>query len=422
MLQSGFYLTGLLVFLVSISDGRIAFYEAAVIISGEWIIYEHIFCRSLFCRLRKKHWHKLTILLFILCNVYAVYFTYTCTVAVMYLNNNTAGEITATQNNNNAQEYNLGQKSQTINRSSSVDSIESTNYNIIVNNDQSSSTTQSPSPTTNGRSCYFFPTVGRTRSDVIKRKLSKTKSADVDNSKYDTSLVNDNNRNHNTNNKSTNIIVLDNEARFPWASDMEEIDAMQSDKDREEDVIHDVDELDFESTPFISEDIESVGGVQLSSAYTYAGNSGSNNNINNNNNINTSSGLYGGSDGANSGAQVENENSEVFHQFMRLVMCIYSPTQRLCRAILPSLHPQIPNFIFGNSGHGSTTNTIHHHVICSSKVPLSRAILVLLSSILAIGVLATCIVTFCEAIIAQLGFSSTAMGATLVAFGAEVSD
>lgn len=114
---------------------------------------------------------------------------------------------------------------------------------------------------------------------------------------------------------------------------------------------------------------------------------------------------------------------------LKLFHCFYSPVQHLARGLLPSLHPQIPHFIIGNNSHSSSNNANSSNsgggnrnpVVGNYKVPLKRAIFVLLSSILAIGVLAVSIVVFCESVIAKLGFSSTAMGATLVALGAEVS-
>jgi Ca2+/Na+ antiporter len=103
---------------------------------------------------------------------------------------------------------------------------------------------------------------------------------------------------------------------------------------------------------------------------------------------------------------------------MRAFYCIYSPIEHAIRSLLPALHPQIPHFIAGNT---AVMNSNRNPVVCSTKVPLRRAVLVLASSITAIGVLAVSIVVFCESAIGKLGFSSTAVGATIVALGAEVS-
>lgn len=119
------------------------------------------------------------------------------------------------------------------------------------------------------------------------------------------------------------------------------------------------------------------------------------------------------------GSDAVNGNSSGFGTLWKIFHCVYSPIQHLARGLLPSLHPQIPHFISGSAN--SNNNNHRNPVVGSSKVPLRRAVFVLLSSILAIGVLAVSIVVFCESVIAKLGFSSTAMGATLVALGAEVS-
>jgi len=67
----------------------------------------------------------------------------------------------------------------------------------------------------------------------------------------------------------------------------------------------------------------------------------------------------------------------------------------------------------------------HHNEsssVNSARVPMKRAFLVLFTCILCIGALATAIVVFSEAVIAELGFSSTTVGATFVALGAEIPD
>jgi Ca2+/Na+ antiporter len=110
--------------------------------------------------------------------------------------------------------------------------------------------------------------------------------------------------------------------------------------------------------------------------------------------------------------------STVHSTAMRGFYCIYSPIEHAIRSLLPALHPQIPHFIAGNT---AVMNSNRNPVVCTTKVPLRRAVLVLASSIAAIGVLAVAIVVFCESVIGKLGFSSTAVGATIVALGAEVS-
>ena len=104
------------------------------------------------------------------------------------------------------------------------------------------------------------------------------------------------------------------------------------------------------------------------------------------------------------------------HILSFLISGIYVPVEHVIRALLPALHPQIPHFIAGNHA----TSTQRNPAVASTRVPLLRAVLVLASSILTIGVLAVCIVLFCESVIKRLGFDSTTMGATLVALGAEV--
>ena len=104
------------------------------------------------------------------------------------------------------------------------------------------------------------------------------------------------------------------------------------------------------------------------------------------------------------------------HILSFLISGIYTPVEHVLRALLPALHPQIPHFIAGNHASSAQRNP----AVASSRVSLLRAVLVLLSSILAIGVLAVCIVLFCQSVIKRLGFDSTTMGATLVALGAEV--
>jgi len=106
------------------------------------------------------------------------------------------------------------------------------------------------------------------------------------------------------------------------------------------------------------------------------------------------------------------------HILSFLISGIYVPVEHVLRALLPALHPQIPHFIAGNHA----TSAQRNPAVASTRVSLLRAVLVLLSSILAIGVLAVCIVLFCQSVIKRLGFDSTTMGATLVALGAEIPD
>jgi Ca2+/Na+ antiporter len=122
--------------------------------------------------------------------------------------------------------------------------------------------------------------------------------------------------------------------------------------------------------------------------------------------------------GANDDNTESATQNTAYSTSMRAFYCIYSPIEHAIRALLPALHPQVPHFIAGNT---AVMNSNRNPVVCSTKVPLQRAILVLACSILAIGVLAVSIVVFCESAIGKLGFSSTAMGATIVALGAEVS-
>jgi Ca2+/Na+ antiporter len=119
----------------------------------------------------------------------------------------------------------------------------------------------------------------------------------------------------------------------------------------------------------------------------------------------------------------ESENNQLadtngFHRALHMVVsCIYVPVEHVLRGLLPALHPQVPHFITGNH---PTVHNNRNPSVTNARVSLARAVLVLLSSITAIGVLAVMIVLFCESVITQLGLSSTTMGATLVALGAEV--
>jgi Ca2+/Na+ antiporter len=169
------------------------------------------------------------------------------------------------------------------------------------------------------------------------------------------------------------------------------------------------------------DDVEAAGGLMSSSAGAGGGGGGVHTGSSSSSDVAHGSGL--GSlvmDGATDiGTGIGDGASLCGGTFTR---CMYAPMQRALRALLPALHPQIPHFFLGDSHHHQ-----HHHssslgatVDSTSAVPLSRAVAVLLSCIACIGLLATVIVLFCESIIAHLGFSSTTMGATLVAFGAEV--
>jgi Ca2+/Na+ antiporter len=125
--------------------------------------------------------------------------------------------------------------------------------------------------------------------------------------------------------------------------------------------------------------------------------------------------------GSDDPASVGNTTEErpLYAIVLRAFHAVYSPIRHVIRSLLPSLHPQVPHFI---SGDGGTMSGNRNPVVGSNAhVPLRRAALVLACCILAIGVNAVSIVIFCESVIAHLGFSSTAMGATLVALGAEVS-
>jgi Ca2+/Na+ antiporter len=111
-------------------------------------------------------------------------------------------------------------------------------------------------------------------------------------------------------------------------------------------------------------------------------------------------------------------HESVWHSgLMRVFHSMYTPVQHVIRSLMPALHPNIPHFITGNN---TTISANRNPVVGTTQVSLRRAVLVLASCIFAIGVLAVSIVVFCENVIAKLGFSSTAMGATLVALGAEV--
>jgi Ca2+/Na+ antiporter len=112
-------------------------------------------------------------------------------------------------------------------------------------------------------------------------------------------------------------------------------------------------------------------------------------------------------------------HESIWHSgLMRVFHSMYTPVQHVIRSFMPALHPNIPHFITGNN---TTISANRNPVVGTTQVSLRRAVLVLASCIFAIGVLAVSIVVFCENVIAKLGFSSTAMGATLVALGAEVS-
>eukprot|EP00601_Ochromonadales_sp_CCMP2298_P003992 CAMPEP_0173183802 /NCGR_PEP_ID=MMETSP1141-20130122/8599_1 /TAXON_ID=483371 /ORGANISM="non described non described, Strain CCMP2298" /LENGTH=249 /DNA_ID=CAMNT_0014107055 /DNA_START=1 /DNA_END=750 /DNA_ORIENTATION=- len=133
---------------------------------------------------------------------------------------------------------------------------------------------------------------------------------------------------------------------------------------------------------------------------------------------------------------------------------MYGLVQRAVRTLLLPLHPNVPLFITGSvhaqartkqsvgvsvtvgpglegtgvvsgteqsigvvvTGASTGANTCPHHV------SLQRALLILLLCILLIGLLATAIVALSESAIGHLGFSSTIMGATFVAMGAEIPD
>ena len=58
----------------------------------------------------------------------------------------------------------------------------------------------------------------------------------------------------------------------------------------------------------------------------------------------------------------------------------------------------------------------------SENVSLCRAIVVLLTSILCVGILASCIIYFCADIAKLMGVDNSTLGATLVALGAEIPD
>jgi len=114
----------------------------------------------------------------------------------------------------------------------------------------------------------------------------------------------------------------------------------------------------------------------------------------------------------------EPNSDNTTHNMVSLVVnCIYVPVEHVIRALMPALHPQIPHFISGNH---HQQHLHQQRVLSTHRVSLLRAVIVLASCITAIGVLAVCIVLFCESVINRLGFDSATMGATLVALGAEV--
>lgn len=146
---------------------------------------------------------------------------------------------------------------------------------------------------------------------------------------------------------------------------------------------------DAESVPLMLDDVEAVGLMVDAGEDTVGGNGGSN-----------------------------TQHESAWHSvIMRAFRAIYVPIEHVIRSFMPALRPNIPHFITGNN---TTISANRNPVVGTSQVPLRRAVLVLVCCIAAIGVLAVTIVLFCESVIKQLGFSTTAMGATLVALGAEV--
>ena len=223
----------------------------------------------------------------------------------------------------------------------------------------------SPNLSPRAEECHFFPRIGRSNSEILLRRTTSNSNNSSSNS--------NNTRNHSS---GLNLIErMDSPNRNTKTPNLEE----------------------SELANLISDDIESFS-VNLQAIDTTTTDENSNNSNNNSSNSNNSS------------------DNILYTIIIRIFHSIYTPIEHIVRTLMPSLHPQIPHFITGNTTSIGSRNS----VVCQTQVSLKRAILVLVCCITAIGVLAVTIVIFSEAVISQLGFSSTAMGATLVALGAEV--
>ena len=230
---------------------------------------------------------------------------------------------------------------------------------------QQLSQVNSPNPSPRAEECHFFPRIGRSNSEILLRRTTSNSNNSSSNS--------NNTRNHSS---GLNLIErMDSPNRNTKTPNLEE----------------------SELANLISDDIESFS-VNLQAIDTTTTDENSNNSNNNSSNSNNSS------------------DNILYTIIIRIFHSIYTPIEHIVRTLMPSLHPQIPHFISGNTTSIGTRNS----VVCQTQVSLKRAVLVLVCCITAIGVLAVTIVIFSEAVISQLGFSSTAMGATLVALGAEV--
>lgn len=97
-----------------------------------------------------------------------------------------------------------------------------------------------------------------------------------------------------------------------------------------------------------------------------------------------------------------------------------APIREILRHLLPRLQSEsiVPLSHSVNNSNNSNNPSGDHH---SGAVPLWRAILCLVASIFAISLLASTIVAVSESFIVSLHLDSSTVGATLVAFGSEVS-
>ena len=236
------------------------------------------------------------------------------------------------------------------------------------NQQQQLSQVSSPNPSPRAEECHFFPRIGRSNSEILLRRSTSNSNNSSSNSNNSSS-----NSNHTRNHSSgLNLIErMDSPNRNTKTPNLEE----------------------SELANLITDDIESFS-VNLQAIDTTTDENSNNNSSNSNN----------------------SSDNILYTIVIRIFHSIYTPIEHIVRTLMPSLHPQIPHFITGNTTSIGTRNS----VVCQTQVSLKRAVLVLVCCITAIGVLAVTIVIFSEAVISQLGFSSTAMGATLVALGAEV--